>query len=525
MDSSTVIDTAAIDEQLHRILSTSEFKATSRQKKFLQFVVEWYLEGKSNEIKGYMIATLVFGRKKDFNQATDPIVSVEAGRLRRALDHYYLDSGIKDPVRIDIPKGGYVPTFRSQIENESTCLPVETELKNGDIEDSWPSVLIRPLENFSEGTGPKFIAEGFTTELAIELTRYQDIRVLMKPPGEGGQSTVEPMARFIIGGSVRYGLHKLKVSIHLSDQKTNRQLWGNVYKCDLKTANLSAFQEEVAQIIAARIAQEQGIIARTLSLESRNKPPSEMETYEAILKFYKHDTTFSRETLYDALVALEQAAIKEPECSQVWTFLGRLYSENFGLETIDRETPIEKAIQYAEKGVQLDPSNQRARAGLALARLLNNQLPEGVVEAEKALALNPNSLIFLDVIGHVTALLGDWDHGTALIRKAIKLNPYYRPYSCQVLCADWLRKKEYEKAYMETLNFSVPSLIWDPLLKAVTLGHLKRLNEGNRVVEDILKLKPDFIFRGRLLIERFIKSDELVECIMEGLGKAGLDLD
>ena len=53
----------------------------------------------------------------------------------------------------------------------------------------------------------------------------------------------------------------------------------------------------------------------------------------------------------------------------------------------------------------------------------------------------------MDVIGHALALLGDWDLGTGLIKKAIKLNPYHKPYVYHVLCADWLRKKEYEKAY------------------------------------------------------------------------------
>jgi adenylate cyclase len=523
-DGNTVLEPRAIDKQLRRILSSPDFKATPRQKKFLLFVVDITLEGRADEIKGYTIATSVFGRKETFDQATDPIVSVEARRLRRGLEHYYLVAGMQDPVRIDIPKGSYVPTFHLQAELESACAPIETELDNGGIVDTWPSVLIQPFQNLSEDTGPNLIEEGFTTELAIELARYQDIRVLMKPSGEKGRFTKEPDTRFLIDGSVRHGLHRLKVAVHLFDRKTSRQIWADVYNCDLMTADLIAFQEEVAQIIAAMIAQEQGYITKTLSLESRNKPPSEMKTYEALLKFYKHDATFTPETLHDALEALEQAAITEPECSQVWTFLGRLYSENYGLETIERETPIEKAIQFAEKGVQLDPSNQRARAGLAFARLLNGQLPEGLVEAKKALALNPNSLIFLDVIGHVLSLLGDWDNGAALIRKAIKLNPYHRPYACQVLCADWLRQKEYEKAYMETLNFRAPSLIWDPLLRATSLGHLARSEEGNRAVEAILNLKADFQARGRLLIQRFIKSEELAECMIEGLKKSGLDL-
>jgi adenylate cyclase len=110
-DGDTVLKPRALVEQLRRILSSPEFEATSRQKKFLQFVVEKTIEGRADEIKAYTIATSVFGRKETFDQATDPIVSVEARRLRRALEHYYLLAGLQDPVLIDIPKGGFVPNF------------------------------------------------------------------------------------------------------------------------------------------------------------------------------------------------------------------------------------------------------------------------------------------------------------------------------------------------------------------------------------------------------------------------------
>ena len=184
-DSNIVLKPRAIDEQLRRIMSSPEFKATPRQKKFLQFVVEKTLEGQADEIKGYTIATSVFGRKETFDQATDPIVSVEARRLRRALEHYYLVVGMRDPILIDIPIGGYVPTFCSQSELGSAIPSTETKLNNGGILGGWPSVLIRSFQNFSEDTNPNFIAEGFTTELAIELARYQDIQVLMKPSDNG----------------------------------------------------------------------------------------------------------------------------------------------------------------------------------------------------------------------------------------------------------------------------------------------------------------------------------------------------
>ncbi len=475
-----------------------------------------FLEGRAGEIKGYTVATEVFGRKTDFDPGTDPIVSVEARRLRRALEHYYLTAGRRDRVRITIPKGGYMPSFFFQTGADSSSPSPETALDNNGQVDPWPSVLIRPFQNFSEGTGADYLAEGCMTELAIELSRYQDIRVLMKPSDPEGQSTEEPAARFSIEGSVRYGPHNLNVTVQLFDQKSHRQVWGDVYECNMKTDDLIAFQRETAQNIAAKIAQEQGHISQTLSLESQSKLPAEMDTYEALLKFYKHEATFTSETLKDALVALEEASVREPECSQVWTFLGLLYCENYTMESIERQTPIEEVIQFAEKGVRLNPSNQRARVALAMVRLLNNQLAEGLVEARNALALNPNSLIFMDVIGHVLALLGDWDLGTGLIKKAIKLNPYHKPYVYQVLCADWLRKKEYERAYLETLNFRLPSVFWDPLLQAATLGHIGRADEGSPFVAALLTIKPDFSDRGRTLIKRWVKSDELAECIIGG---------
>jgi hypothetical protein len=109
--------------------------------------------------------------------------------------------------------------------------------------------------------------------------------------------------------------------------------------------------------------------------------------------------------------------------------------------------------------------------------------------------------------------------------KSCKTKPVYpRPYNYYVLCWNWLRKKEYEKAYMETLKFRLPSVFWDPLLQAITLGHLGKIKEGNRNVEEVLKLKPEFPARGRLLFQHFIKSDELVESHIEGLKKCGFDL-
>ena len=77
---------------LQRVLASPEFDASGRNRRFLAHVVEEALAGRSARIKAYIIATEVFGRGMDFDPQADPIVRIEAGRLRRSLERYYLRS-------------------------------------------------------------------------------------------------------------------------------------------------------------------------------------------------------------------------------------------------------------------------------------------------------------------------------------------------------------------------------------------------------------------------------------------------
>lgn len=108
-------DADACRAQLARILDSADFVATDRDRRFLAYVVEESLAGRAARIKAYSIATEVFGRDASFDPQSDPIVRVEAGHLRRALERYYLGAGREDPVEITIPKGGYVPVFAGRV--------------------------------------------------------------------------------------------------------------------------------------------------------------------------------------------------------------------------------------------------------------------------------------------------------------------------------------------------------------------------------------------------------------------------
>ena len=100
-----------IQAQLERIIASSAFDASPRNCAFLRFVVEETLAGRGDRIKAYTIGTSVLQRDEAFDPQADPIVRIEASRLRRSLERYYLIAGKDDPIRIDIPKGSYVASF------------------------------------------------------------------------------------------------------------------------------------------------------------------------------------------------------------------------------------------------------------------------------------------------------------------------------------------------------------------------------------------------------------------------------
>jgi adenylate cyclase len=96
---------------LRRVIASPYFVNSERKRRFLEYIVQETLAGRADRIKEYTVAVDVFDRDPNFNPMTDPVVRIEAGRLRRCLEHYYLAEGAADRVWITIPKGGYVPRF------------------------------------------------------------------------------------------------------------------------------------------------------------------------------------------------------------------------------------------------------------------------------------------------------------------------------------------------------------------------------------------------------------------------------
>ena len=106
------VTAATVRDQLANILASRPFSLSDRLNRFLRFIVEHVLDGKTEPLKEYVIGVEVFDKDQSFDPRVDSIVRVEAGRLRTKLKEYYAEEGRSDPVRIELAKRGYVPVFR-----------------------------------------------------------------------------------------------------------------------------------------------------------------------------------------------------------------------------------------------------------------------------------------------------------------------------------------------------------------------------------------------------------------------------
>src|ERR1051326_1481999 len=101
-----------VAEQLNRILASKAFRQADRLKRFLTFIVEETLAGRGERLKEFVVGVEVFGKDDSFDPRNDPIVRVQARRLRSQLARYYREEGQDDELIIELPKGGYSPVFR-----------------------------------------------------------------------------------------------------------------------------------------------------------------------------------------------------------------------------------------------------------------------------------------------------------------------------------------------------------------------------------------------------------------------------
>lgn len=526
------LSVGAIRQQLGRILASPDFQATDKMRDFLRFIVQEKLAGRASRLKGYTIALAVFDRDENFDAANDPIVRIQAGRLRRALERYYLTAGSHDPIQIDIPKGRYIPRFATAPDAMDAALPgTGRDSAKQSTRGGVPSVAVLPFAPIDGDSDQLPLVSGLAEELVTELTRFQDVVVMSchaaLQPAEFATHPVEIGnrfgVRFVLAGSIRRDGATVKVSAYLIDAANGEQIWAQAYTHPLDASRLIATQEEIAGSVVAAVASEYGIIARRLSSESRKKAPNDLRTYEAMLRYYDHQISPSPESAETCFAALGAASEREPAYGPLWSALATLHCQMYTFDVAGIDKPMETALDYARRGVFLEPGSQLGRLILAYASHLADDADSFHEEAAIALSLNPNSPYTVGAVGYLHVLAGDTDAGLPLLDRAVTINPCGPTWFHAAYVVDHLLRNDYERALAVTRTHHPFISFWDDVMIAAILGRLDRIDEARAHLESIRVQKPDFPGRAGELMRRSLKIDDLVDDLVDGLRRAGLD--
>ena len=518
----------AVRREVEQILASADFDASRRSRDFLHFIVEEALAGRGKDLTQSAIATSVFGRKDDFDAMLDPIVRIQAGRLRRSLERYYLLSGRHDPMRIELPRGSYVPACHAQAGNEPLVAderPPEPAPPAVSVAvDDWPAVAVNLFEVSGTGPAAEARAARLQEELVLELGRYGDVRAQRWRQPEERESA--PRVRFFLGGRLWDEGGGLCVSTRLVDVTTGEQVWGDRYETASRPGRWSSSPDDIARVIAARVGAEEGVLVQLLAAERRKRKPSLITptSFDAILLAYEFFLARDPSGVAPALDALREVVQADPDCGPAWTRLAHLCAANHTFEVTGIPTPLEEAITCAQRGVRLDPASRRARCVLASVLLQVGEVAAAREQAEEALRLSPDSLVYLEIVGYLLTITGDGERGLALLRAARERNPHCLPHASFGLCFEYVRRGEFKLAYQEALGYRDPTFFWRGVWRACCLAHLGRTVEAQSEVAEILRGKPDFAARGRVLIGYYVKLPEVMSRIVDGLAKAGLKL-
>ena len=140
-------------------------------------------------------------------------------------------------------------------------------------------------------------------------------------------------------------------------------------------------------------------IARRLSAESRKKPPAELDTYEAMLRYYTHQISPSPESSTACFLALQRAAEREPEYGPAWSALATLHCQMYSMDVPGFDQPLDTALRYARRGVSLEPGSQLGRIDEAKVHI------EQVEEQKPDFASRPHELFWRTL--KIDALIDD----------------------------------------------------------------------------------------------------------------------
>lgn len=566
-----------VRSELERICSSPRFQASERRRAFLRFIVDETLSGRAERLKGYTIALAVFGRDESFDPQADPVVRLEARRLRRDLASYYMDGGENDAVRISIPKGSYVPNFElhngpqpaiSASGAASEPLGILAQDNAYDAKQSnatfrrralivaaiaagfaiglalWilpfgavksplgsrrePAVMVMPFEALSPGESARYLAVGMRQELVSNLFRFSGFRLYTLPVGSNQDLKFAPMqaarnlgAAYVVNGSVQADVDNVRVTASVANAASGEIVWTKTFGRPYDPQSLIRTQKEFADEIAAVIGQPYGVVSTDMSDRSSAPAVSSMESYMCVLRAYGYRRAFRQADFNPAMQCLEQTVQRDPQYSDAWAMLGWLHLDagRLGFIGHERQKEYDKALEAITNAVKLEPSNPVALKALAAAYHFTGRYDESVRLTRQLVELNPNDPEILAQLGWRLAVRGNFDEGVATLQRAIDrtLNP--PAWYFHFVAVDLYLKGDYEQSRKISERAALADSGFSQLVLAASNAELGNREATQASLDKLVRYGP--LSRDpEGFLRRQGMADQTVNALLAGLKKA-----
>lgn len=581
----SAVPSSEVAAALVKVLGSDGLKVSDRCKRFLSHVVNETLAGRGSRIKAYTIAVEVFERGIDFDPTNDPIVRIEAGRLRRALETYYLTAGADEPVRIEIPRGSYVPHFGYR-----SPAPVPKAADQGGPEPAiflprsiagrlgpatrprslaallcalalltfgwWlgaprlqgaprvdaeqpvsqalgPVVRVLPFHPLSSDPEDRLLGRALSGELVTSLRRFDRLRIFQaeRSPGE---SIYPPLAvgdavpDFTIDGNIARDGQRIRATVRLVSTQSGEVFASQVYDRVLTAASLLDLEAEMAANMASRLAEPSGIVHRISASMFRTNAPDSLFIYRCIYRAHEYRRLFGGKDLYPEVRAcLAESVEREPGYADAWAMLAfvQLEGARYGFAPPDRRPQeFEASLVSAERAYELNPRNVVALQSLSAAVFFRGEFERAEKLLRIALELNPNLPETHAQLGWRMVVRSRGAEGMAYMRRAIELSVMPPRWYYMVTSLDAYFRGDFEEALYQA-EFGVGGCCGlGELVKAIAEAKLGRLAQAQASLEQAFVQVPALRADPLAIFRAHKVDDSSLSAIAEGLQGAGAEL-
>ena len=392
-----------------------------------------------------------------------------------------------------------------------------------------PSIAVLPFTNMSEDPKQDYFSDGLTEDIITELARVRELHVLARNTTfqYKGQAIDVPVVgrklgvQYVMEGSVRREKERVRITAQLIDTNTGAHLWAERYDRELK--DIFAVQDEItSRIVSAIAAGSAGLLQESARRRVAGKRPENLEAYELVLRATApHPYT---QQWYDETSALLERAIRvEPNYARARHEYAWLKLMGWIFRFEKSTLPPDEIKHNAIKAVELDPNDALAHRTAAYGYFFDHHLESFQREAQTALSLSPYDADVLTQLGMAFSMMGKWELGTKLVRKAYQLNPVSAGgWYHSALHYNYYRDGDYRLALEMARGHPGQTMCETQFKYVAAYGQLGEPEKAKEHWNHCVKSIPDFSAERVAAIIRIWNFQEpFIERYMDGFRKAG----